>query len=280
MSLAINQSKALHARAQFLSRRCEWPIYQASSPGRNAHFVVDQGLTWNDIVVDNGRLECHSDDKSEFGMHASGVNLIEHQSAVENFQDKEQTDTTYAAEIDTLLKEVTGCYRTHIFDLTVRASDPGLREIKQVREPSLLVHNDYTSRSGFTCLRESLKEEAEALEKGRFQIINVWRPLVNPVESFPLAFCDKRSIDPDDLIDTVRKGPTHEGEIILVVHNSSQRWFYYPEMNSNELLLFKTFDSNGGGGEPCSFHSAIELPNSEHTPPRESVEIRALVFYR
>ncbi|MFT5505234.1 MAG: hypothetical protein ACI845_000200 [Gammaproteobacteria bacterium] len=276
---AKSDSENLNTKAQFLSKRCEWPVYQASSPGRTAHFVVDQGLTWSDIVVENGRLNNGQEEIREFGMNACGVNLIEHQTAVNNFLDKDQTDTTYTTEIDALLKAITGCYRTHIFDLTVRASDPELREIKQVREASLLVHNDYTARSGFTCLHESLKEEAEALAEGRFQIINVWRPLVNPVENFPLAFCDKRSIDPEDLIDTIRKGPTHEGEIILAVHNPAQRWFYYPEMNPDEVLLFKTFDSISLGGEPCSFHSAIEIPGAEDAPPRESVEIRALVFY-
>ncbi|MCP4236434.1 MAG: hypothetical protein GY770_23110 [Aestuariibacter sp.] len=83
-----------------------------------------------------------------------------------------------------------------------------MRELKQIREPASLVHNDYTPNSGFTCLRENLGDDAEFLARARFQIINVWRPLVDPVEDYPLALCDARSVNPLDLIDSERRAQT------------------------------------------------------------------------
>ena len=214
-------------------------------------------------------------------MHPSGFDLLEFPTRVQNFLDAGQIASIYEAEVVEFIKSVTGGYRVHIFDHTVRASDPELREIKQVREPASLVHNDYTAHSGFVCLHENLGEDADALARGRFQIINVWRPLVDPVEDYPLALVDARSIDPADLIDTERRAPNHTGEIQLAVHSPTQRWYYFSEMRPPEVLLFKTFDSRDGGIHPCSIHSAIRLPQAPvDARPRESVETRAFVFYR
>ena len=168
-----------------------------------------------------------------------------------------------------------------MFDYTLRASDSELREQKQVREPATLVHNDYTAKSGVVCLKENLGDEAETLLQGRFQIINVWRPLVDLVQNWPLAMCDARSIDITDQVDTERRSPTHTGEILLVTHNPQHRWFYYSKMRPTEVLVFKTFDSEDCDSKPNSVHTSFDLPDiSDDTPPRESIETRAFVFYQ
>jgi hypothetical protein len=213
-------------------------------------------------------------------MHPSGFDLLEFPTRVRNFLDSEQITSVYEAEVEAFLTSVTGCRRVHIFDHTVRASDPELRELKQVREPARLVHNDYTPSSGFVCLQENLGADAAALAQGHFQIVNVWRPLVDPVEDYPLALCDARSVDPADLIDTERRAANHIGQIQLAVHAAAQRWFYFSEMRPPEVLLFKTFDSRNQGATTCSIHSAIHLEHAAaDARPRESVETRAFVFY-
>ena len=271
----------LQAQVEFLAQRVQRPVYYASSAGRNATHEIDQPMNLVSVEVNDARLRSADEANGEFGMHPSGFDLLEFPTRVQNFLDAEQIASTYEAEVVEFIMSVTGGYRVHIFDHTVRASDPELREIKQVREPASLVHNDYTAHSGFVCLRENLGEDAEMLARGRFQIINVWRPLVDPVEDYPLALVDARSIDPADLIDTERRAPNHTGEIQLAVHSPTQRWYYFSEMRPPEVLLFKTFDSRDGGIHPCSIHSAIRLPQAPvDARPRESVETRAFVFYR
>lgn len=271
---------SLRAKVEYLAERAERPIYYASSAGRNATHEIDQNMSMVTVEVSNAREREDSDSRDEFGLHPSGFELLDFPSKVSSFLDQQQLESIYQAEIETFLKSVTGCYRVHIFDHTVRASDPELREVKNIREPASLVHNDYTSNSGFVCLRENLGEEAEALAQRRFQIVNIWRPLVDPVEDYPLALCDRRSIDREDLVDAERRAPNHTGEIQLAVHSSAQRWSYYPEMRPPEVLFFKTFDSQDGGSNPCSIHSAIKLPDAApDAKPRESVETRAFLFY-
>jgi hypothetical protein len=265
---------------EFLTERSARPIYYASSAGRDAAFEIDQPMQSVEVEIHNARKRADADQRDEWGMHPSGFELLHFPSQVDNFLDQTQLESIYNAEIEGFLKMVTGGYRVHVFDHTLRASDPDLRETKQVREPTCLVHNDYTSRSGFVCLRERLREEGESLAQGRFQIINVWRPLVDPVEDYPLALCDARSLKPTDLVDTERRAQDHTGEIQLAVHNPAQRWYYYPDMRPDEVLLFKTFDSIDGGMRPYSIHSGVRLPNAPaNAKPRESIETRVFVFY-
>jgi hypothetical protein len=268
------------ARVEYLAERVENPIYYASSAGRYAAHQIDQPMLQVEVEVEDARRRDDNNIEREFGMHPAGFDLLEFPTQVTDFLDTDQITSVYEAEVEAFLKSTTGCSRVHIFDHTVRASDPELRAIKQVREPAALVHNDYTPSSGFVCLQENLGEEAAKLVQGRFQIINVWRPLVDPVEDFPLALCDARSLDRADLIDTERRAPNHNGQIQLAVYASAQRWFYYAAMRPPEVLLFKTFDSINSGTVPCSIHSAIRLPKAPaDARPRESVETRAFVFY-
>ncbi len=272
---------SLQAKVEFLAARSERPVYYASSAGGKAAHEIDQPMNIVTVEVEDARQRADGDAQGELGQHPSGFELHKLSTRVQNFLDQSEIDSIYTPEIESFLKATTGCYRVFIFDYTVRASDPQLRELKQVREPASLVHNDYTANSGFVCLQESLGDEAESLAQGRFQIINVWRALVDPVEDFPLALCDTRSLKISDLVDTERRAPNHIGEIQLALHRDEQRWFYFPQMRPDEVILFKTFDSIDGGVNPCSIHSAIRLPDAPaDAKPRESIEARALVFYR
>ena len=271
----------LTAEIRFLARRTATrPLYHATGVGRDAGFTVDQPMVAVEVGVEDARGRADEHARREFGQHPSGFDLHVRPTRVTDFLDRGQIESVYAAEVRALLREVTGARRVHLFDHTLRASNPELRERKQVREPSTLVHNDYTSESGFVCLRENLGDEAEALARGRFQIVNVCRPLSDPVEDYPLALADARTLAPEQLVDTVRRSPTHVGALQLALHDPGQRWFYYPEMRPNEVLLFRTFDSIDGGTRPCSIHTAIHLPDAPaDARPRESIETRAFVFY-
>jgi hypothetical protein len=127
---------SLQAQVEFLAGRSERPIYYASSAGRNAAHEIDQPMSIVSVEVEDARLRVDNDLKDEFGLHPSGFSLHKFPTRVQNFLDQSEIDSVYATEIEDFLKANTGCYRVHIFDYTVRASDPELRELKQVREPA------------------------------------------------------------------------------------------------------------------------------------------------
>ncbi|MBT8433351.1 MAG: hypothetical protein KJN95_01735, partial [Gammaproteobacteria bacterium] len=139
---------SVQAEVEFLSKRTERPIYYASSAGRNARHDIDQPMNIVTVKVDDARERADQDATRELGQHPSGFDLLKFETGVDNFLDQDRIESVYEVEVTDFLKRVTGGYRVHIFDHTVRASDPDLREQKNVREPATLVHNDYTSTSG------------------------------------------------------------------------------------------------------------------------------------
>src|SRR5262249_43191444 len=50
-------------------------------------------------------------------------------------------------------------------------------------------------------------DEAEKLLQRRFAIIQVWRPIRHPVETYPLAMADAQQLSPQDMILTERLAP-------------------------------------------------------------------------
>ena len=95
-----------------------------------------------------------------------------------------------------------------------------------------------------------------------------------------MAICDARSLGPDDLIAAERRHEDRIGEIYHVAHRSTQRWYYFPEMTREEVLIFKCFDSLCDGRARFTAHGSFEDPNSPpNAPPRESIEIRTFAFF-
>jgi hypothetical protein len=270
----------LIAEVQYITEGLGRPIYRASSAGRNAAFTLDRDWQVHNVKVRDARSAGTNFGSEELGLPDIGFKLIKHISAVNTLRDDDKISSAYETEIETILKTLTGASRVHIFDHTRRANDPEVREQKQFREPATMVHNDYTQKSGHVCLRENLGDDAERLAKGRFQIINLWRPLVNLVQNFPLVFCDARTIETADIVPTERRSPTHIGEILLATFNPRHRWYYFSNMTGDEVLAFKTFDSENPGQNPGSIHTSICIPDAPpDAPPRESIETRAFVFY-
>jgi hypothetical protein len=92
--------------------------------------------------------------------------------------------------------------RVVIFDHTVRKRVDGAADIRGAgpRQPATRVHVDQTVASGANRVREHLPDEAEALLKGRVQVINLWRPIRGPLRDSPLAMADGSTVAADDLV--------------------------------------------------------------------------------
>ena len=211
-----------------------------------------------------------------------GFALASHRSAVRDFYDAQEVERVYYPEVAELVKRETGAFRVHVFDHNVRNSDEAVRVEKQVREPVRVVHNDYTVKSGPQRVRDLIGgAEAEKLVRGRFAMVNVWRPIRGPLHTMPLAICDARSIAPDDLIATDLVYRDRTGEVYQTVWNPDHRWFYYPGLEASEAILIKCYDSATDGTARFTCHTAFEDPTApEDALPRESIEARTLAFFR
>lgn len=148
------------------------------------------------------------------------------------------------------------------------------------RQPVPRVHVDHTAKSGPQRVRDLFPDEAELLLRGRVQIINLWRPIRGPLRDAPLAVCDAQTVKPEQLIPSDLIYPHRIGETYSVRFHPEHRWFYASGMNVDEVLLLKCYDSATDGRARFAPHTAFTDPTTPaNAAPRESIELRALVFH-
>jgi hypothetical protein len=210
-----------------------------------------------------------------------GFALVRQKSSVKNFYDEDEIKRIYYPEAERLIKAVTGADRVSVFDHTVRRRVEGAADRDGgLRQPVARVHVDHTEKSGPQRVRDLIPDEAEHLLKGRLQIINLWRPIRGPLLDSPLAVCDARTVKPGELVASDLVYRDRVGETYSVKYNPDHRWFYVPAMTVDEALLLKCFDSNTDGRARFAPHTAFVDPTTPpDAPPRESIELRTLVFH-
>jgi len=213
-------------------------------------------------------------------LDADAVVLRQRPTRVLDLYDDAAVESTYYEETRRLIQAETGARRVVVFDHTRRVQgDPAL-ETRAGRKAVFTVHNDYTERSGPQRVRDLLGEEADGLLQERFAVVNTWRPIRGPVKRMPLGFIHPASLAPEDLIRAEMRYENRTGEIYEVAYSQAHRWLYVPEMRSDEVLLFKCFDSADDGRARFLPHTGFEdAATAEDAPPRESIETRSLVFF-
>jgi hypothetical protein len=225
------------------------------------------------VVIRNGR-------RFQTSLDGEGFVLAWQETAVTDFFDEAQLRDIYYREMIDLIKMQSGAKRVVVFDHTLRTADDADRAARKIREVVPRVHNDYTEWSGPERVRDLLPDEAETLLKGHFAIIQVWRPIRYPVETFPLALCDAQTISPNDLIVTERRHPNRIGQTYSIGYNPAHQWFWFPLQRREEAIVFKVYDSLKDGRARWSAHTAFDDPTSPpDARPRESIEIRTLAFF-
>jgi hypothetical protein len=184
------------------------------------------------------------------------------------WEDEEATRADFYPEIVEFLKKYVRTKRVLVFDHTIRTKKNEAKKLTQEtntsqRAPVMLVHCDYTAESGPL----------------RVAFINVWKPL-NIVEERQLAMCDATTSPLDDFFKLYVRYRERTGENYVMRYSPKHKWWYFPKMSPEQVILLKTFDSETDGRARFVGHSALEDPTS---PPdarmRESIEIRTIVFF-
>jgi hypothetical protein len=237
----------------------------------------------------SGTAELHLVDisdgrKEELSLERNGFELVEHRTAVRSFFDADELKAVYYREVEALIQMRSGAARVVVFDHTLRSGSEEEREARQIREPVLSAHNDYTEWSGPQRVREIMGDEAERLLARRFAIIQVWRAAYNsaaePIAANPLALADARSVAPEDLLVAERRYPHRVGQTYRLKYSPRHRWLYFPRMRRDEALVFKVYDSEKDGRARFTPHTSFDDPATPSgAPPRQSIEARALAFF-
>jgi hypothetical protein len=274
-SATITELPSVEAELNYLVPMAEWPRYYAFDP--------PAGTPRSNSIHEAHRVAIRDvrPIASSVALDSVGFGVVEHRSAVRDFQDEDAIRRVYYPEAERLLKDVTGAERVFIFDHTLRRRVPGAEDRGPgPRQPATRVHVDHTAKSGPQRVRDLLPDDAEALLRGRVQIINLWRPLHGPLLDAPLAVADAGSISPRDLVPSDLVYQHRVGETYGVTYNPAHRWFYLSQMRAEEALLLKCFDSKTDGRARFAPHTSFTDPTAPRDAKlRESIELRTLVFH-
>lgn len=255
------------------------PIYYASEGGKDAELSMSGEFEMRMVTIQNARGKTNPG--NAFSLDREGFTFLREKSCVNDYYNEEEIKDTYLPETEFLIARITGASRVICFDHTFRSDNKNTRSRRKSREPSAVVHNDYTTESGVQRLKDILGKEAdEIIAKQRFTVTNVWRPLTHPVYSTPLAVCDAQSVASEDLIEVERHAKDRIGENLLAMYNPEHKWYFFDEMLPEEALLIKTFDSDRHAQTRSCIHTAFSYPdNNRNTTSRESIEVRAFAIF-
>jgi hypothetical protein len=277
MQLVAEQSTTDTIRAKFNYivdtgvppvRYIDWP--------EMAHKAIPPQYREYEMTVRNGRPL-----RDTFDFNTHGFVFVEHRTQVRAFTDEAERKRVYDPEVQALIKKHSGASDVIVFDHTIRISDEDMQKAVDARPTVKSVHNDYTEASAPRRLREIVGDkEAERRFKKRWAIVQVWRPIRGKVLIDPLGICDGRTIPQQGFIRVERRYKYRTGEVYHIAHNPAHEWFYFPQMERDEALVFKVFDSDATKPSRFTAHSAFDDPATPaDAPPRESIETRTFAFF-
>jgi hypothetical protein len=210
--------------------------YLAQMPERPAYYFYEPpaGTPWRNTRGDRRRVAVR-DARALTpapSLDREGFTLVQLQSAVTDFAAPGAGHDVYYREVERLVREATGAARVMAFDHNLRSAAVAGRSTDGVQGPVRFAHNDYTERSGPQRVRDLLGGEADELLRKRFAVINVWKPIRQPVCTAPLAVCEEGSIQPGDLVPTDLNYRDRTGEVYSLTFSPEHRWFYFPTCRS------------------------------------------------
>jgi hypothetical protein len=238
------------------------------------------------VTIRNARLA------GPFTLDAHGFCISRHQSAISDWQANYGHDSPYAAEVAEVAKRLTAADLVVNMGGMVRSS--GLTG-PTVQPPAAEAHVDFTTRSAqriAAMLYKKVRPEGAGYD--RFISFSLWRVLSPPPQDMPLALCEGSSVRDDEGtantkvdVDEIPTGDALfapiEGEEDMAAatifhHSPDHRWWYFPDMALDEVILIKFHDSDHSRAWRAP-HTAFRDTSRPDAVERRSMEFRGIAYF-
>lgn len=243
--------------------------------------------------------------RDHFTLDSHGFMLGRHVSAVADFTDKAEVDARYNAEVAEAVKALSGAsfvavqgwMRRTSADLSARAAEKvaGYQHSGGLQPQAGEAHIDYNPRTGEAAgARLYAAQRPDGPGFSRHCCFSFWRTFSAGPQDWPLALMDGRSIVGDELasntlfvVDAFPQGDDLvkpvEGEEAMIAatilrKRDAHRWWYFSNMDRDDVLLFKFYDSDHTVTWRCP-HTAFHDTSLPGTRVRESIEVRCVAFW-
>jgi hypothetical protein len=239
------------------------------------------------VLVRNGRPL-----SDRLNLDAHGFVLARRPSAVVDFKDKARVEALYPAEVERSVKDLTGADLVAPLGYMLRTSG---KTGNGVQPPASEAHVDMTSdRAGRLAAMLYDKKFPGSPPFRRFLASSLWRAFSPPPQDWPLAVCDGSSVAPDEGVPNVMviidelpdpdNIPAHLDDedklpaASVFYFNPAHRWWYFPNMTRDEVLMVKFYDSDHSKAWRTP-HTSFRDPGVHDAQPRESIEFRTIAYF-
>jgi len=240
------------------------------------------------VIIRNARPH-----QAELTLDGQGFVLARRPTSVGDFTDREQITAVYPGEVGRIVRELTGADTVVPLGFMIRSAG---RTGDGVQPPASDVHVDMCGDRARR-LAGAMYDKFFPGERKftRFIASSLWRPLSQPPQDWPLAVCDGSSVGADEGVPNtmvvVDALPAAEGLFAHIPdedqlpaasvfhYNPAHRWWYFPDMTREEVLLVKFFDSDRSKAWRVP-HTSFRDPGVSACVPRESIEFRTIAYYR
>jgi len=234
----------------------------------------------------NGREDPDVNGINSTSIENRGFVLAQQPLTIDDWNDTEEVKQKWYPMIEDLAKQLTKADRVFVAAYVLRSV--GAAQAEGVRGGAFMAHGDFNDKLKSQLLAmyaenkhsyiadpepEGMGVSEDDLRKGRLIVLNFWRSRGDgPVRRAPLAVCDATSMRPEDMhcyAHDPNPPPKNyslplPNELTVPSSSERQRWFYFPEMTKDEVLVFKTYDSKGlQPSNGVGVHTAFELPDAD-----------------
>jgi len=248
-------------------------------PGRSAEGGRISGNKEFTFELEDHRMRIRNARLEAASFETRGFALLRRTTDID-FADEADVQKRWLPQARRLVSELTGAQEVFPFLGILRGGEEDLGG-----GPALMAHVDFNAESLRHWVATLAGDRAKEFADRRLINVNLWTP-TRPVENSPLGVCDASSIDRWDFMnvkfgkpETIEtdefRGGFESGGFVLGF-NPYHRWFYYPDMQPDEVLAFRLCDT-ADADLRMTAHTAFDDPTSRPgSPKRMSYELRTI----
>jgi len=238
------------------------------------------------VTIRNARLA------GPFTLDAHGFCLGRHHTHISDWHNQYAADSPYAAQVAEVAMRLSGADLVVPMGGMMRASGA---TSASVQPPAAEAHVDFTE-SCAARIAERLYRTARPAGPGyrRFIAFSLWRVLSAPPQDMPVALCEGGSVRDDEGTHNTKvdvseiptgealfapiEGEENMSAATIFHYSPAHRWWYFPDMEPDEVIFIKFYDSDHGKAWRCP-HTAFRDNTRPDAHPRRSMEFRAIAYF-
>lgn len=240
----------------------------------------------------------------QFSLDEHGFVLARRSSDVIDFFDRDEVDARYEAEALSIVQDLTGADLVTGRGWMIRTSgdlEAKVRKVANYRHrggvqpPASEAHVDFSPDRAEQMARQVYADAFPGSPPyRRFISSSLWRTFSPPPQDWPLALCEGSTVGRDEgvsnalvIVDEIPDeatmlGPLADEDAAITAsifhYNPAHRWWYFPNMTRDEVILLKFHDSDPTKALRVP-HTAFRDTSFADARPRESIELRSFAFF-